>query len=120
MIRGIKFASIPVNDQDKAIAFYTEKLGFRIMTDQPFNDQQRWVELGIPGAETRVVLFKFDNSLKPGMKMNLSFWTDDVEATVRELKAKGVKITMEPMKADWGECAGFQDIDGNTFLVGSK
>jgi len=120
MIRGIKFASIPVNDQDKAIAFYTEKLGFRIMTDQPFNEKQRWVELGIPGAETRVVLFKFDNSLQPGIQMNVSFWTDDVEGTVRDLKAKGVKITMEPKKADWGECAAFQDIDGNNFIVGSK
>lgn len=120
MIRGIKFASIPVSDQDKAIAFYTEKLGFRIVTDQPFNERQRWVELGIPGAETRVVLFQFDDNLKPGMRMNLSFWTDDVEGTVRELKAKGVKITMEPQKADWGEWAGFQDVDGNTFLVSSK
>jgi hypothetical protein len=38
MIRGVKFASIPVTDQDKALAFYTEKLGFRIVTDQPFNE----------------------------------------------------------------------------------
>ncbi len=120
MIRGIKFASIPVTDQDRAIAFYTEKLGFRIVTDQPFSEQQRWVELGIPGAETRVVLFKFDKSLQPGMQMNISFWTDDVEGTVRDLKARGVKITMEPMKADWGTAAGFQDPDGNTFIVGTK
>lgn len=89
MIRGVKFASIPVKDQDKAVAFYTQKLGFRIVTDQPFNEEQRWIELGIPGAETRVVLFKFDNSLQPGMQMNITFWTDDVEGTVRDLKAKG-------------------------------
>ena len=107
MIRGVKFASIPVNDQDKAIAFYTQKLGFRIVTDQPFDEHQRWVELGIPGAETKIVLFKFDNSLKPGTQMNISYWTDDVEGTIRDLRAKGVKITMEPMKADWGECAAF-------------
>ena len=62
-ITGIRTVSIPVNDQDKALAFYTEKLGFRIVTDQPFNESQRWLELGISGAETRVVLFKFDNSL---------------------------------------------------------
>jgi catechol 2,3-dioxygenase-like lactoylglutathione lyase family enzyme len=120
MIRGVKFASIPVNDQDKALAFYTEKLGFRIVTDQPFNERQRWLELGIPGAETRIVLFKFDNSLQPGMQMNFTFWTDDVEGTVRELRAKGVEITMEPKKADWGECAGFQDVDGNIFVLSSK
>lgn len=120
MIRGVKFASIPVKDQDKAVAFYTEKLGFRIVTDQPFSKEQRWIELGIPGAETRLVLFKFDNSLQPGMQMNVTFWTDDVESTVRDLKAKGVKITMEPKTADWGTAAAFQDIDGNNFLVGTK
>jgi predicted enzyme related to lactoylglutathione lyase len=121
MIRGVKFVSIPVKDQDKAIAFYTEKLGFRIVTDQPFNEHQRWIELGIPrSAETRVVLFKFDNSLQPGMQMNISYWTDDLETTVRNLKAKGVKITMEPMTADWGAAAAFQDVDGNTFVVGTK
>jgi catechol 2,3-dioxygenase-like lactoylglutathione lyase family enzyme len=120
MIRGVKLATIPVRDQDKAVAFYTEKLGFRIVTDQPFSEEQRWIELGIPGAETRLVLFKFDNSLQPGIQMNISFWTDDVEGTVRDLKAKGVKITKEPETADWGTAAAFQDVDGNSFLVSTK
>ena len=56
MIRGIKFACVPVHDQDRALKFYTEKLGFRVMTDQPFG-AQRWIELGIPGAESQLVLF---------------------------------------------------------------
>jgi catechol 2,3-dioxygenase-like lactoylglutathione lyase family enzyme len=63
MIKGVKFASIPVSNQDRALAFYTEKLGFRLLTDQPFSEEQRWVELGLPGADTRVVLFKFGESL---------------------------------------------------------
>src|SRR5437867_3427148 len=88
MIRGVKFASVPVTDQDRALAFYTEKLGFRILSDQPFNDTQRWIELGIPGAETRLVLFRFGDNLKPGGQMNITFWTDDVEGTARELKNK--------------------------------
>ena len=75
MIRGVKFASIPVTDQDRALAFYTEKLGFRLLTDQPFNVKQRWIELGISGTETRVVLFRFDDGLLPGTKMNITFWT---------------------------------------------
>jgi catechol 2,3-dioxygenase-like lactoylglutathione lyase family enzyme len=120
MIRGVKFATIPVQDQDKAVAFYTEKLGFSIVTDQPFNEEQRWIELGIPGAETRVVLFRFDEGMKPGSQMNFTFWTDDVEGTIRDLKTKGVKITMEPTKAEWGTSAAFQDADGNNFLVGTK
>jgi catechol 2,3-dioxygenase-like lactoylglutathione lyase family enzyme len=120
MIRGIKFASIPVTDQDRAIAFYTEKLGFRVVTDQPFNDMQRWVELGIAGADTRIVLFRFGDNLKPGGQMNITFWTDDVEATARELKDKGVEFVMEPKRENWGTAAAFKDLDGNTFLLSSK
>jgi len=120
MIRGIKFTSIPVVDQDRALAFYTEKLGFRLQTDQPFDDKQRWIELSVPGADTRVVLFQYDDGPKPGATMNITFWADDVEATARELKAKGVKFTMEPTKADWGTAAAFQDVDGNTFVLSSK
>ena len=49
MIRGIKFVNVPVTNQDKAVKFYTEKLGFRVLTDQPYDEKQRWIELGIPG-----------------------------------------------------------------------
>ena len=57
MIKGIKFASVPVKDQDRALEFYTTKLGFRIITDSPFNETQRWIELGLPRADTKLVLF---------------------------------------------------------------
>jgi catechol 2,3-dioxygenase-like lactoylglutathione lyase family enzyme len=120
MIRGVKFASVPVTDQNRALAFYTETLGFRLLTDQPFNDKQRWIELGIAGSDTRIVLFRFDNGLQPGIQMNVTFWTDDVEATARELKNKGVEFVMDPKKADWGTAAIFKDIDGNSFVLSSK
>jgi len=120
MIRGIKFASIPVTDQDRAIRFYTEKLGFRLLADHPFDDKQRWIEMGIPGSDTRVVLFKTDRGLQPGSDMNVTFWTDDVESTARELEAKGVEFTVKPQKADWGTFSIFRDPDGNKFVMGTK
>ncbi len=120
MIKGVKFASIPVTDQDRALAFYTEKLGLRLLTDQPFSNEQRWIELGIPGADTRIVLFNFGQDLKPGSKMNITFWAADVEATARELKSKGVQFVMEPKREDWGTAAAFKDVDGNTFVLSSK
>jgi catechol 2,3-dioxygenase-like lactoylglutathione lyase family enzyme len=43
MITHVKFVGSPIRDQDRALAFYTEKLGFRIATDQPFNEKQRWI-----------------------------------------------------------------------------
>ena len=120
MIRGVKFVSIPVTDQDGALAFYTEKLGFRVLTDQPFSDEQRWIELGIPGADTRVVLFQMDEGLRPGSTMNLAFWTDDVEGTAGELKNKGVEFVSEPKKEPWGTFAIFKDGDGNSFVLGTR
>ncbi len=121
MIKGIKFASIPVADQDRALAFYTEKLGFRIITDQPFSDEQRWIELGIPGAETSVVLFTADEHKdRIGTFGNLSFWTADVRKTYEELKAKGVTFLGEPQTEDWGTAVIFQDSEGNRFVLGTK
>ena len=119
-IRGVKFVSIPVADQDRALAFYTEKLGFRVVTDQPFDEKQRWLELGIPGAETRIVLFSFGDALKPGELVNVTFWTDDVEGTAQELKSKGVEFVMEPKRFDWGTASIFKDLDGNRIMLSSK
>ena len=45
MIKGIKFASIPVRNQDASLEFYTTKLGFKVITDAPFDGTQRWIEL---------------------------------------------------------------------------
>jgi predicted enzyme related to lactoylglutathione lyase len=120
MIKGVKFTSIPVDDQKRAVDFYTAKLGFRIVTDQPFTDQQRWIELGVAGAETRVVLFKFDNGLKPGGFMNVVFWSDNVEKTYEEMKGKGVEFMKPPKAEGWGTSAIFKDSEGNQFVLSSK
>src|SRR2546423_9656158 len=102
MIKGIKFATIPVTDQDRALEFYTKKLGFRVLTDAPYDGTQRWIELGIPRAETRVVLFTADDHKKlMGGFMNFTFFTDDVEGTAKELKERGVEFLQEPQKTDW-------------------
>ena len=58
MLNAIDIVSIPVRDQNAALKFYTEKLGFKVATDQYFGDgKQRWIELLIPGAESRLALF---------------------------------------------------------------
>jgi predicted enzyme related to lactoylglutathione lyase len=52
--------------------------------------------------------------------MNVTFWSDDVEATARDLKSKGVEFVMEPQKANWGTAAKFKDLDGNCFVLSSR
>jgi catechol 2,3-dioxygenase-like lactoylglutathione lyase family enzyme len=120
MIRGIKLASIPVRDQDAALKFYTEKLGFKVLTDQPHGNQ-RWIELGIPGAESRLALFTppgHENRI--GGFQPMTFWCDDVEATVKTLKSKGVEFAKDPTKEVWGTFAIFKDPDGNQFVLSNK
>jgi catechol 2,3-dioxygenase-like lactoylglutathione lyase family enzyme len=121
MIRGIKFVSIPVSDQDKSLQFFTEKLGFKVATDQPFNDKQRWIELMIPGAETGVVLFTpkgHENRI--GSFQPLSFISDDAFATAKTLKERGVEFVSEPKKESWGTSAIFKDPDGNQYVLSSR
>lgn len=121
MIKGIKFASIATRDQDRALAFYTEKLGFTVATDQPFDGSQRWIELRIPGAETRLVLFTPPGQeAQIGAMSNVTFMTDDVEKTYQELSARGVEFTRTPESQPWGTFAIFQDPDGTTFVLSSR
>jgi predicted enzyme related to lactoylglutathione lyase len=121
VIKAIKFISIPTRDQDRAIEFYTQKLGFAVHSDQPFNDKQRWIELRIPGAETRFVLFTPDGwEDRIGSFFNFAFVTDDIDRTYKEFQSKGVEMTGPPQKAEWGSSLMFKDADGNQLLVSSK
>src|SRR3954451_5504964 len=114
MIRGIKFISIPVRNQDEALKFYTEKLGFKVATDQPHGPGQRWIELKIPGADTGITLFTPPgHEDRIGGFQPLSFWCDDVHATAAQMKAKGVEFAQEPKTEHWGTSAIFKDVDGN-------
>lgn len=121
MIRGIKFTSIPTRDQDRALAFWTEQVGFVIATDQPFDDAQRWIELRIPGADTRLVLFTPKGQEdRVGTFAPASFWTDDIDGTYERLVAAGVEVLGPPQQMEWGSSLLFRDPDGNTFHVGTR
>ena len=120
MIKAMKFVGVPVGDQQRALEFYTTKLGFRVITDQPFNDEQRWIELGVGRSGTGIALFTPPGQEdRIGTFTGISFLADDVKATCRELAAKGVVFIQEPQEADWGTSAIFADPDGNQFVLGS-
>ena len=121
MIKGVKFVSIPVRDQDAALEFYTKQLGFKILTDQPFNDEQRWIELQIPGEKTSIVLFTpEEHKDRIGTPQHVTFWSDDVVGTYNKLSASGVDFAAPAQEADWGSFAIFKDLDGNTFVLSSR
>ncbi|MGB9109371.1 MAG: VOC family protein [Telluria sp.] len=121
MITQLKFVGIPVSDQDRALAFYTDKLGFEISTDQPMGPGKRWIELRVAHASTRVVLFTPDgHEDRIGTFFNGAFACDNVEATYRQLSARGVEFIESPTVQPWGSFAKFKDPDGNTFVLSSS
>lgn len=121
MIKAVKFVSIPVKDQERALAFYTGKLGFSIATDQQFEGNQRWIELKIPGAETKVVLFTPKGQEdRIGTFSNVVYTSDNVQKTYEDLAARGVEFVAPPKKEPWGTSAIFKDPDGNQFVLSSK
>ena len=121
MIKRIKFLGIPVKDQDRALRFYTEKLGFRILTDQQFSEKQRWIELSIPGAETGLALFTPEgHEDRIGTFMNTSWEVDNVENTYEELAARGVEFAGPPQKQPWGTSAILKDSEGNRIVLSSR
>jgi predicted enzyme related to lactoylglutathione lyase len=120
MITHVKFVGIPIRDQARALRFYTEQLGFEVATDQAFNDKQRWIELRVANSPTRVVLFTPEGQEnRIGTFFNGAIACDDVEATCRQLRQRGVELTAEPQKQPWGTFAKFKDPDGNEFVLSS-
>ena len=121
MIDSVKLVSVPVRDQDRALEFYTSNLGFKIVTDQPFGDGQRWIELRVPGSHTRVVLFSPPGQEdRIGTFSNIVFSCKNVEKTYEELREKGVEFTQPPKSESWGTSALFKDVDGNVFCLSSR
>lgn len=109
---------VPVTDQDDAIAFYTEKLGFSIAADTPFGDGERWVEVAPPAGGANLALVPPHDDYQPGRNMGVAFESRDVAADHKTLRDNGVDVdemiggdgTVPPMFF-------FRDGDGNRLLL---
>jgi predicted enzyme related to lactoylglutathione lyase len=121
VISKIKFLGIPVADQDRALRFYTEKLGFTVVGDVPFNEKQRWITLAVPGAETQVALFTpTGQEDRIGTLVNMAYQVPDLQKTYEELSAKGVEFVKPPTSQAWGTYALFKDSEGNIFCLATE
>lgn len=126
MLKRISHISIFVPNQDEALAYYTNKLGFEVHTDALWDDF-RWLTISPSHKEFEIVLVKAANPEqealigKQGAGMPLCvFITDNCHAEAARLKANGVQIVKEPTQEPWGiECL-FQDLYGNLFDMVQK
>jgi catechol 2,3-dioxygenase-like lactoylglutathione lyase family enzyme len=109
---------VPVSDQDRALEFFTEKLGFEKRTDVPYGDGNRWLDVAPPGSATTVALVPPMGDTPVGGETGIAFSTGDVEADHATLRERGVDVDDEIMRGDdipsmfW-----FRDPDGNRYLI---
>jgi predicted enzyme related to lactoylglutathione lyase len=121
MIKKLNFVGIPTSDQERALAFWTGKLGFKVATDRQMGPGKRWIELTIPGAQTCIVLHTPEgHEDRIGTFFNGSFGCDDVEYTHQQLVSRGVEFESPPERQPWGCFAKFKDPDGNSFVLSSR
>ncbi|KQW45367.1 MULTISPECIES: VOC family protein [unclassified Roseateles] len=119
----IKVTSVMVDDQDKALAFYTEKLGFKKMADIQMGPTYRWLTVvspeGIEGVELSLDPMNMEASkvyqkalYDAGVPIN-AFVTTDVEAEAQQLRDRGVTVRGEPVDMGPIKAVMFEDGCGN-------
>ena len=119
----IQFAELPVFDQVRARAFYTEHFGCETAADQPMPGQEwRWIELRFPNAETTLhFLPRKDEELSKGPVLVLV--ADHLDDLIARIRSAGVEITLDPQSAPWRPettIAEFRDSEGNRIGVSSR
>ena len=122
-----------VHDQDEALAWYTEKLGFEVRADVTISEMGdfRWLTVGPVGQDVSIVLMaipgapmfeaetveQINSLMGKGVSGGIFFETDDCQATFEELSARGVEFNQEPFETPYGIDSGFRDPSGNSFRI---
>jgi catechol 2,3-dioxygenase-like lactoylglutathione lyase family enzyme len=110
---------VPVSDQDGALEFFTDKLGFEKRSDIPDGDGQRWVEVAPTGAATVIALVPPMEGNSVGVESRIGFASDDVDGDHAALRECGVDVDEEVTRM--GEPVPpmffFRDPDGNRYLI---
>lgn len=110
---------VPVADQDGAIAFYTDKLGFSLVADVPFGNGERWVEVAPPGGGTAIALVPPQGEYQPGRMTGIALVSADPRADRDELKGKDVDVDEQLMGGDGTVplLFFFRDRDANQLMI---
>jgi predicted enzyme related to lactoylglutathione lyase len=117
-VRNLGVAMFSVADQDAAIAFYTEKLGWEVRADVSFGEQgaYRWVEVAPPGSTARLALNPPMQGQPGGGAIGVE--TPDMDAELERVSSVGVDVTTPPMDVDGApRMFSIGDPDGNTIWI---
>ena len=121
MFTYIHSTTIIVSNQDAALDFYVNKLGWEKRIDNPVEENYRFLTVAPPGAQTELVLGPAHiHGVEPGkgIQSGISLIVDNIDETYRTLTERGVQFTQPPDTMPWGDRATWLvDPDGNTFFV---
>ena len=112
-IVDVRTVGVPVTDQDRALEFYVEKLGFAKQLDVPFGDGKRWIEVAPPGATTTIALVPSRDGVPAGVETGIRFTTQDADAEQVGLRARGVDADEVLRWPGAPPMFAFRDQDGN-------
>jgi uncharacterized glyoxalase superfamily protein PhnB len=130
----IAIAQLWVQDQEEALAFWTEKVGFEVRTDVTMAEMGdfRWLTVGPPGQEDVAVVLmaipgeplmdsqtraQVQDLTAKGFAGTVFLTTDDCRAEYERLVARGVEFTEAPEERPYGIDAGFRDPSGNAIRL---
>ena len=112
----IQTITIPVADQDRALAFYRDVLGFEVRADNAFGDQ-RWLSVAPAGSAVDFTLHPpFPGQAGPGWQQGIVLRTDDIDGAIAALRQGGVEVA-DAERQGWGTQTQFADPDDNGFVV---
>ena len=112
-IVDVRTVGVPVTDQERALEFYVEKLGFAKQLDVPFGDGKRWIEVAPPGATTTIALVPSRQGVPAGVETGIRFTTQDADAEQVGLRARGVDADEVLRWPGAPPMFAFRDQDGN-------
>ena len=127
MITTIATVTVFVEDQERAKAFYTEKLGMELINDSEMfpGAGMRWITVAPTGSTTVISLFPMGEQWAHyreamGKPQAFTLHCDDIDATYDELRGRGVQFLGEPQKQAWGSFVILVDSEGNQIVLGQQ
>jgi lactoylglutathione lyase len=115
-ITSVRTVGVPVADQDRALAFYTDKLGFEVRLDAPISEIARWIEVVPPQSTTSIALVAADQDVS-GVDTGVRFSVPDAQAAHDSMTARGVHIDEMLRWEGMPPMYSFVDPDANRFYV---
>jgi lactoylglutathione lyase len=112
-IRELRTVGVPVTDQDRALDFYRDKLGFETRLDVPYADGKRWIEVAPSGSPTTIALVPAREGVPSGVETGIRFASEDAAADNAELRARGVDADEVLHWEGAPPMFAFRDQDGN-------